>query len=184
MRAITLYQPWASLIAEGYKRNETRGRRPPEAAIGERLAIHAGLNRRYVYETKWSLFGGTKYKGPITNYKGPMWKLFLKELGFCMGDDYEYPYGAIVAVVTLGKPRPAGTLAMGLLMESFGERPISGREEIFGDYGFGRWAWPLEDVEKLVNPMPARGYQYVWAVKGDQLEQLEAAPKLKVAVGP
>lgn len=43
MKAITLHQPWASLIAEGVKTIETRGRRDPwRSVIGETIAVHAG----------------------------------------------------------------------------------------------------------------------------------------------
>lgn len=42
MRAMTVKQPWASLIASGEKRIENRSWRPPAALIGERIAIHAG----------------------------------------------------------------------------------------------------------------------------------------------
>ena len=42
MRALTLHQPWATLIAEGYKHFETRSWRPPAVRMGERIAIHAG----------------------------------------------------------------------------------------------------------------------------------------------
>lgn len=41
MKAISLHQPWASLIMCGAKRVETRSWRPPESLIGERIAIHA-----------------------------------------------------------------------------------------------------------------------------------------------
>lgn len=42
MRALTVKQPWASLIASGEKIIENRSWRPPAALIGERIAIHAG----------------------------------------------------------------------------------------------------------------------------------------------
>ena len=46
MKALTLYQPWASLIAVGAKTIETRGYRPPSTLkLGERFAIHAGKTR-------------------------------------------------------------------------------------------------------------------------------------------
>jgi hypothetical protein len=41
MPAITLWQPWASLIAHGAKRYETRHWSPPARLIGRRIAIHA-----------------------------------------------------------------------------------------------------------------------------------------------
>lgn len=42
MRALTVRQPWASLIASGAKRIENRTWRPPAALMGQRIAIHAG----------------------------------------------------------------------------------------------------------------------------------------------
>lgn len=42
MKAISLWQPWASLIAVGAKHIETRHWQPPRALIGQRVAIHAG----------------------------------------------------------------------------------------------------------------------------------------------
>ena len=42
MKALTIWQPWASLIAMGAKPYEFRGWKPPKSLIGQRLAIHAG----------------------------------------------------------------------------------------------------------------------------------------------
>jgi activating signal cointegrator 1 len=43
MNAISLWQPWASLIADGRKKIETRHWRPPAWAVGQPLAIHATM---------------------------------------------------------------------------------------------------------------------------------------------
>lgn len=42
MRALTIWQPWASLIAKGDKRIENRDYPPFSTIVGERIAIHAG----------------------------------------------------------------------------------------------------------------------------------------------
>ena len=42
MKALTLHQPWASLIAAGYKFYETRSWAAPPADWGTTIAIHAG----------------------------------------------------------------------------------------------------------------------------------------------
>ena len=42
MKALTLHQPWATLIAAGVKTMETRSWGPPESLIGHRIALHAG----------------------------------------------------------------------------------------------------------------------------------------------
>jgi len=41
MKALSLWQPWASLVADGRKRIETLSWRPPEWLVGHWLAIHA-----------------------------------------------------------------------------------------------------------------------------------------------
>lgn len=40
--ALTVYEPWASLIAYGWKELETRHWEPPQKYIGQLIAIHAG----------------------------------------------------------------------------------------------------------------------------------------------
>ncbi len=41
MKTISLWQPYASLIAAGEKTIETRGWAPPKGVMGQRIAIHA-----------------------------------------------------------------------------------------------------------------------------------------------
>lgn len=41
-QTITLYQPWASMIAQGHKTIETRGHRKFAKLVGATIAIHAG----------------------------------------------------------------------------------------------------------------------------------------------
>ena len=41
MKALSLWQPWASLVADERKRIETRSWRPPQWLVGHTIAIHA-----------------------------------------------------------------------------------------------------------------------------------------------
>ena len=43
MKAISLWQPWASLMADGRKKIETRHWHPPAWLLGQELAIHATM---------------------------------------------------------------------------------------------------------------------------------------------
>jgi activating signal cointegrator 1 len=43
--AMSLWQPYASLVAAGLKPFETRDRRPPAHLVGARIAIHAALRK-------------------------------------------------------------------------------------------------------------------------------------------
>ncbi len=45
MKALTVIQPWAWLIATGQKLVENRSWKPPEHMIGQRIALHAGKKR-------------------------------------------------------------------------------------------------------------------------------------------
>ena len=46
MKAITIKQPWASLIVHGIKDIENRTWRCPDKYIGQRVLIHAGADKR------------------------------------------------------------------------------------------------------------------------------------------
>ena len=39
---------------------------------------------------------------------------------------------------------------------------LSRRELLFGDFTQGHFAWQLDDVERLLEPIPARGRQRLW----------------------
>lgn len=125
MRALSLYQPWASLIAEGYKTCETRARRAPKNAQGEVIAIHAS-------------------KTEDTDFR-----LNDEEVVHALGKD-PLPKGTIVAVARLKDCIPT---------EKSWPGPL---EDHFGDYSSGRWAWRLEDVQPLTEPLPCRGQPILW----------------------
>ena len=146
MKAITLHQPWASLVAEGTKTVETRSRPAPRHLIGQRIAIHAGKKRvRITREYDPAMHHA------MTEAHGPDWQDGL-------------PLGAVVATARLTgcfrvtgwkgdrEPRLAG----------YGERTPDVRTDAYGDFRPGRWLWTLEEVEKLDPPVPARGFQSLW----------------------
>ena len=54
MRALTVHQPWALMIALGFKTIENREWCPPEDMLGRYIAIHAG--QQYDYLGAFSLF--------------------------------------------------------------------------------------------------------------------------------
>lgn len=49
MKAISLWQPWASLVALGAKQIETRHWQAPAAITGQRIAIHAAKRESQLY---------------------------------------------------------------------------------------------------------------------------------------
>lgn len=87
--AITIYQPWASLIAYGFKEFETRGWPAPKKYIGQLMAIHAGKQWTDT-EQRWL----------------KAYKQMFPEIG-----DLPVPLGCIVAMCRLVECVPAELLA-------------------------------------------------------------------------
>ena len=80
MRALTLHQPWATLIALGIKTIETRSWPPPAGMLGQTIAIHAGRT--------------------LEPYPGPDIDAILRQTH---GERWQrqLPYGAVIATATV-----------------------------------------------------------------------------------
>lgn len=149
MKVLTLHEPWASLIAYGWKEVETRdwytSYRGP-------LAIHAALRKPDPTELSRITFTLAAYR-PDGAPKG------------CCG--FEVPpltFGAVVCVCQLVAclPGPLAEYNAKKLHEWFEPKRGWELERQFGDYGAGRWAWILRDVQRLDRPFAVRGNRKLW----------------------
>jgi len=136
MKALTLTQPWATLVAIGAKRIETRSWKTDYRGP---LVIHAA--KTFPTQAK------------DLCYTDPFWQ-FVDRMG-CL------PTGCIVAVCDLDGyiliPSPSQRCKM------FGLKiPPDEPELSFGDYTPGRWAWILRNVRQLSEPVPAKGALGLW----------------------
>lgn len=138
MKALTLIQPWATLVTIGAKRVETRSWKTNYRGA---LAIHAGKTR---FATALNL----AWKEPFRSAMAPV---YLPEGG---AGGYVYWFGAVVAVCRLTKCR---------IIDSAFEKPPE-PEASFGNYSPGRYAWFLDDVVKVDPPIPAKGAQGLWGL--------------------
>ena len=137
MKAITLYQPWASLIAMGEKRIETRSWKR-DSVLGSAIAIHAGI--RFAPEQR-ALCRTDPFRSA------------LKRHGL---DEASLPLGAIVALARIVAFHPASEIAP----------RVGADERAFGDYGPGRWGWELAEIEPVTPQIRVRGWQGVWEWAG------------------
>jgi hypothetical protein len=119
MIALSLWQPWASLVAVGAKRIETRHWPAPESLRGERIAIHAAKRRN------------------------DLWLLDVPPFNEYGLDRETLPLGCIVATAVLVK---CSKMDERMVAEVRGRRP---HEHAFGLWMPGRWAWILRDVEPV-----------------------------------
>lgn len=134
MKAISLWQPWASLIASGAKKIETRSW---YTSYRGPLVIHA--SKRRVKSELIELSEDANY---------------IAALGVEPHEAYQklmdLPLGAIVAVVNM-----TGCYSVEMLKPSTG----FGGEYWLGNYDFGRYGWVLEGVKPLAEPIPFKGQQ-------------------------
>ena len=163
MKAITLWQPWATLKAIEAKRFETRSWKTDYRGP---IAIHAA--KRPLDDDTYALC----WDEPFTSELVKAGAMGLLEDGPVLLPG-GLPYGAIVAVGFLAmvyfihKGRmlslyPDGTVIAGAEFHLPGEP-----ERSFGDFSQGRYAWEIVDTKALEKPIPCRGYQQLWDVSED-----------------
>ena len=167
MKALTVLQPHASLLALCEKRIETRswptqyrgliaihaGKRFPLAAQKLCLAdpIAVALVRRGALRLRDST-------GALTDWPDPL----------------SLPLGAIVAVANLHRVGEIGRRPDGAVVVSGQDLPITGDELAFGDFTPGRYGWVVTNVRRLPEPVECRGAQGLWDVPGKIVEQIRA----------
>lgn len=139
MKTISLWQPWATLIAIEAKRFETRSWSTKHRGL---LAIHAAK--------KWDAL--------LKEYcEVEPFRRVLQANDHGKDGVMPLPLGAIVAVVKLVEVHRVEKVR-GL---------ISPTEKAFGDYADGRYAWKLEMVKRFEKPIPMNGAQGLFDVSDD-----------------
>lgn len=159
MRAISLWQPYASLIAIGAKRIETRSWPPKGLRVGEQIAIHATKTfPQDARDTFWS-----------STFRDALAQADIRH-------PRDLPRGAIVAIARLEKVvstnvlqvqyhtqhAQASDLRMRVGLPQRMPIALSEREHAFGNYAPNRYAWVLTDVQPLLRPIAANGAQGIW----------------------
>ncbi|AZS15343.1 ASCH domain-containing protein [Paenibacillus lutimineralis] len=152
MKAITIHQPWATLIALREKKFETRSW--PTKHRGA-IAIHAGK------------------KIDKAACEVPDIKAALARHGYTADN---LPTGAVVAKAELLDSHTIfNTADNGIhVIHSTDARVewIYNNEKAFGWYDEGRYAWELDNVRMLPEPIPAKGQQGLWNWDGGIHEAL------------
>lgn len=148
--AITIWQPWATLIAEEAKPFEFRGWEAPRAVQGRRVAIHAGARPVRVAEVRALL---VKLHGASWRETGLVRDKAIFVLERVKAKPCEFPTSAVVCLATLGQPLRDNDLARRIGVP---EVQDSDRVE------HSSWGWPLSEVERLQPFVPARGAQGWW----------------------
>lgn len=140
MRTISLWQPWASLVVIGAKTWETRS---------------------------WN----TSYRGPLAIHAAKRWTPAQRALiaqepfksALMAAGIYELPLGKVLGKVELVNTALCTSLKGHVIFSTGGDGIIiQGPELSFGDFAPGRYAWQLENPERLDTPIPEIGRQRFW----------------------
>lgn len=131
MMAVSLWQPWASLIFAGRKKFETRRHHYPLGYHNGRIAIHAAKKRL-----------------PLKMITEKLNEICYEEFGCSWNETL--PYGAVLGTVRL-------TGCYGTDHQDI--HKADDDEKAVGDWGPGRFCWELSDVKALNGQLPFKGAQ-------------------------
>lgn len=153
MKAITIWQPWASLIMIGAKPYEFR----PKSYLvyrghplpGHRVVIHAGARPVKPSEVHTLIEACTKFSGAHTGLLVDQALPLLRRIAEASGCRGVIPEGCGLGTAIMGRPRNAATIFAGELPHD-------------SDRGDFNWAWPMTDIEPFEAPIPMRGMQGFW----------------------
>lgn len=142
-RALTLWRPWSWAISHADKRIENRGWKPPDAMIGQHIAIHAGK--------RWDEDSAESLRRWFPGYEIT---------------DESIPSSRIVCVVQLlGWVHQDGMQSRGVPENRVG--PLCCSRWMVGPFG-----WVLGEPLVLPEPVPCRGFQGVWAIPTTALSKV------------
>lgn len=157
MKALSLWQPWASLLAAGVKRYETRSWSTMHRGI---LAVHAAKHWNAEME---ELARSSPFSELIYNRLGLDYRDFRRLA----------PFGAVVGVVRLRAC--VRTDAIDETLSAAGLAPLSSRERALGNYAPGRFAWQTDHWRALPEPIPLRGRQGLFDLSPHLADAIRAA---------
>lgn len=148
MKALTLTQPWATLVAIGAKRIETRSWK---TSFRGQIAIHAAKG----------------FPGSAKDLC--MSRVFCSALGWpecptILTQEWLDDNGRRIKALPLGCVLATATIVNCIETEMIRRyvQPFSEIEEAFGNYAPGRFGFLLEDVIQFATPVPAKGALSLW----------------------
>lgn len=137
MKALTIWQPWASLIIGGWKPYEFRGWAAPASIVGQRIGIHAAKRPMKTGELRNIMDYACSPEGQADDIHIACMDLLER----AWRREVELPMSAVLGTAVLGPPKRV-------------------RQNLDGP----RYAWPMLAVQKWADPIPMKGAQGFWSM--------------------
>lgn len=147
MKALSLWQPWASLVALGLKKVETRIWSTPYRGL---IAIHstAGI------PVAW--LGASRFEPEFITQLPVEWRNIVNEASSVRVGMTQLcgvlPRGVVLCTANLVDVRETLQVVDGL----------SDQERAFGNYDEGRYAWFFDKIKRFPHPILAKGNRRIW----------------------
>jgi hypothetical protein len=141
VKALTIWQPWATLIMIGAKPHEFRGYPAPRFVRGQRIVIHAGAR-----PVKPEAQGSVSVEDRTCLDLDKARELLLRVRA-------SYKYRLLPTSMALG------TAICGAPIQSCDLFKMNVADS---DRGAFNWAWPLTDIRHFEPPIPMKGAQGFW----------------------
>jgi activating signal cointegrator 1 len=155
MKCLSLWQPWASLIAVGAKTIESRSW---GTSYRGDLAIHVAR--------KW-----TRDLRQLSLQPSFLSRLMHEQTGKFKQSN-ELPRGCVVAIVELWS-----------CVQCNDENRPGWLEQEFGDYRNGRWQWHLRNVRACAVPVEMSGQQGLFQLEADMAALVRSCAVVQVGSG-
>lgn len=152
MKAITIHQPWATLMAMGLKRIETRSW---ATSYRGSLAIHAAKTfPAYARAACWNEAISKALGGPLVRSSNMLdWGIEFEKYVKAL------PLGCIVATCELVRCIETEMIPRYV-------QPFTEHERALGNYEPGRYGWLTENMVAVKPPIAAVGAQGLWEWAG------------------
>lgn len=151
MKALTIHQPWASLLVWGKKKYETRDWKWKYRGL---IAIHAGKEPLSPLESYYDIL--CALKEDTANFNEPY---------------FDSTFGKIIAIATL---KDIHLMTRQLINKQ------SHLERLCGYWEPGRYAWEFTDIKSLSEPIPVRGMPGLWDVPHEIQQQISQQLRIKL----
>lgn len=180
MKAFTVKQPYADLLAIGAKHYETRSK--PTKYRGP-VAIHAGVAKGSLkdygpkdgiytfraFQREYAQWAWLRRDGERNFAANVITAMYGTTEGMSYANASYFEFGAIIAYADI-----VGCY----LVEEI--KNLTDKERLFGNWTPGRYAWEIAHVLRLSTPIPCKGQLGLWNVPQHIIDEMVRADEARL----